>query len=85
MKLITVLLSILLLSVSTAFAADLPEKNRSKDVPPTLVIGRDEGKYGPTGTSVPIMHHDKPVTKYYPKSKEQIEEDELENVQIYIK
>ncbi|GEM_PF-1822981 len=84
MKITIGLIIALVFSTASVFA-ELPEKNRSKDVPPTLTITRDEGKFGPTGASVPIIHSDKPVTKYAPRDKNQIEEDELKDVQVHIK
>jgi len=68
MKNTSILLLTLILIPSVA-SASLPEKNRSKDVPPTLVITSDGGKLGATDTPVPVIHNDKPNKKYAQQEK----------------
>ena len=83
MRILIIVLLILISIPSIAFA-DLPEKNRGKDIPPTLTITRDGGKWADSYPA-PYIKNEKPNTKFYPDKKKKEDEDDLSDVEITFK
>ncbi len=83
MKIFIILIIFISFSTISVFA-ELPTKNRSKDIPPTLTITTEGGKWYESEPA-PFISNDQPQTKFYPDKKRKKDEDDLSDVQIYIK